>query len=134
MRLAHVRSEWQEAPVEISVLKNPVYYLKALNSTYSYLNMLLVLVTGIIVYYVTNKLIAGLLIQLTPFLSFHIITYGLHGWDPKNIVPLEKLMGKNGNRIIMVGWPFHRFPRKLIKPDIKMTDCFGGQYFTIYCL
>jgi hypothetical protein len=79
MQLAHIRSEWQEEPIEISVLKNPVYYLKALNATFAYLNIFVVLITGILVYHATNQLVAGLLIQLTPFLSSHLITYGLRG-------------------------------------------------------
>jgi hypothetical protein len=59
-----------------AVLMDPGYYLNALQTVFSCLNILLVWVLGIVAYRITRKMAAALLIQSTPFFSSQILIYG----------------------------------------------------------
>lgn len=61
------------------VLKNPEIYIDLILKTALVLNSILLLVTGIIVFKVTKKILPALLLQLTPFLSPSLIYSPLLG-------------------------------------------------------
>jgi len=59
-----------------SVIKYPTFYLNALQGAFSALNIILVFIIGVLTYSFTQKVLAGLFFQFTPFLSPQIVIFG----------------------------------------------------------
>ncbi|MDQ1351724.1 MAG: hypothetical protein QG657_2029 [Acidobacteriota bacterium] len=76
MRTAYFLNPGAGENFQVSVLKNPVFYLTVLQGTFALLNIILVLALGIVTYRVTKRLYAGLLMQFTPFFSVQLLIFG----------------------------------------------------------
>ena len=82
MRCAYAFSNNSEDNFQTSVLKNPAFYLNVLQSTFASVNIILVLLMGILTFFITKNVFFSLLIQSTPFLSSQIIILGVREISP----------------------------------------------------
>lgn len=70
------------ADLQKDVLKRPEYYLNRLNYFVICINVILLIILGVVVYFLTGELIAGLIIQIAPFLSNSIL-FALTRYNPE---------------------------------------------------
>jgi hypothetical protein len=77
LKISHALNFSEKDNLEISVLKNPEFYLTIINIVVLTLNTLLLFMIGIITFKLTKNIWASLLLQYSPFLFHTMLIYGL---------------------------------------------------------
>jgi hypothetical protein len=76
MRIVHFISNHPKDDLQAHVLKNPEIYLAIMNKVFLGLNTLMLIIMGIVTFWITKDVMISLILQSSPFFSGSTLIYG----------------------------------------------------------
>ena len=90
--ISHTLDFSEKDTLELSVLKNPEFYLTVINIILISLNVLMLFIIGLVTYILTKNIWLGLLLQFSPFLSDVLLIEGLPRISPEPLLLFAGLL------------------------------------------